>query len=138
MPCLYYHGQPVNAKHSWLGNWHGRLFQPKFSQWCYSRDNIINKCYLFSSVFLERWRELNNIFKVYLSKNETEKYRQKFSTKQKLLRGYHSGASNSVRNSVNMLLSIVMTMGNLVSLSFTAVCRTSKSPTGIVERSVVA
>ena len=82
--------------------------------------------------------ELNNIFKVYPSKNETEKYRQKFSTKQKLLRGYHSGASNSVRNSVNMLLSIVMTMGNLVSLSFTAVCRTSKSPTGIVERSVVA
>ena len=31
-----------------------------------------------------------------------------------------------------------MTIGNLVSLSSTAVCGTSRSPTGIVEKSVVA
>ena len=58
------------------------------------------------SVSLERGRDFNNIFKVYPSKNEIEKYRQKSSTKQKLLRGYRNGSSNSVRNNVNMSLSI--------------------------------
>ena len=57
-------------------------------------------------VSLEWGRELNNIFKVYPSKNEIEKYGQEFSTKQKLLRAYHCGSNNSVRNSVNMSLSI--------------------------------